>query len=45
VSRISELFLNQYEFFIWADGNNRYLLPKDCWWQMRHTHYPFSLLI
>ena len=45
-SRITELFPYQYGLFhlprVLADGNSRYLLPKGCYWQMCHTHYPFD---
>ena len=43
VSRITELFTDQYELFhlprVLANG---YLLPKGCYRQMCHTHYPFD---
>ena len=39
-------FLTQYGLFhlprILANGNSQYLLPKGCYWQMCHTHYPFD---
>ena len=44
-SKITGLFLDQYELYhqlhLLAVGNSRYLLPRGCYWQMCHTHYPF----
>ena len=44
-SKITGLFLDQYQLHhlldLLAGGNSRHLLPRGCYWQMCHTHYPF----